>query len=86
MRIVVVVVEQIPYRLESRYQTFFDALVQCGRNNRFNCPFGACQIKSVVETVIYQVKSVQTNPHRRQERGAGNSGARLQLNDVHSGA
>jgi hypothetical protein len=44
---IVVAVEQIPYRLESQEQTLFEALAQCGRDNRFNGPFGAYQKKKL---------------------------------------
>ena len=43
--IIVVAVEQILYRLESQEQALFEALPQCGRNLRFNGPFGAYQKK-----------------------------------------
>ena len=52
---IVVAVEQIPYRLESQEQALFEALAQCGRNNRFNGPFGAYQ-KKIVGTVIFKKK------------------------------
>ena len=42
---IVVVVEQISYRLESQVQTLSKALAQCGRDDRFNGPFSACQQK-----------------------------------------
>ena len=82
----IVAIEQIPYRSESQEQTFFETLVQRGRDNRFNGPFSVCQKRSVVGTVICQEKSVQTNCHRRQERGARNSGTKLQSNEAHSDA
>lgn len=85
---IVLAVEKIPYRLESQKQTLFKALAQRGCNNRFNGPFGACQEKGKksCRDCHLSSKGVQTNPHRRQEKGAWNSKARLQSNEVHSGA
>ena len=79
---IVVAVEQLPYRLESQEQTLFEALAQCGRDNRFNGPFGAYQKKSC-RHCHFQAKSDQTNSHRRQEMGAPNSGVKLQSNEAH---
>ena len=89
MRTVVAVEKKIPYRLYSQEQTLFGVLAQPqrGRNNRINGPFGACQKKKVSSGLSFlKQKGVQTNRHRRQERGARNSMARLQSNEVHSGA
>ena len=82
---IIVAVEQIPYRLESQQQTLFEALAQRGRDNRFNGPFGAYQKKGCRDC-RFQEKSNETNSHRRQERGALNSGVKLQSNEAHSGA
>ena len=81
---IVVAVKQIPYRLESQQQTLFEALAQRGRDNRFNGPFGAYQKR--VDKTHFQAKSIKTNFHRRQEREARNSGAKLQSNEAHSDA
>ena len=51
---IVIAVEQMSYRLESQEQTLFETHAQCGRDNRFNCPFGAYQKKKVIGTVIFK--------------------------------
>ena len=56
---IVVAVEQISYRLESQKQTLFEVLAQRGRDNRFNGPFGACQKKSAVRTVLCEAKKIR---------------------------
>ena len=83
---IVIAVKQIPYRLESQEQTFFEALAQCGRDNRFNFPFGAYRKKRSVDgTVIVKEKGFRQTLIE-DKKGERNSGAKLQSNEAHSGA
>ena len=81
---IVAAIQQTAYRLKSQEQTLFEPLAQCACNNGFRVPFGAYQINKYCRNS--QAKGVQTNSHRRQEREARNSGAKLQSNEAHSGA
>ena len=69
---IIVVVEQIPYRLESQEQTLFEALAQCRRNNSFNGPFGAYQ--KVVGTVIFTQKVFRQTFIEDKKGELGNQG------------